>query len=89
MLRATAVYGSRGANGVVLVTTKRGLESKLRISGRANITVSHLKRLPNYINSTQYAEMANEAAVSTGLAPIYNATEMGYYKIWTRHRYLS
>ena len=77
---ATAVYGSRGANGVVLVTTKRGLESKLRISGRANITVSHLKRLPNYINSTQYAEMANEAAVSTGLAPIYNATEMDIIK---------
>lgn len=77
---ATAVYGSRGANGVVLVTTKRGLESKLRISGRANITVSHLKRLPNYINSTQYAEMANEAAVSTGLAPIYSATEMDIIK---------
>ena len=33
---ATAVYGSRGANGVVLITTKRGLESKLRITGRAN-----------------------------------------------------
>lgn len=40
---ATAVYGSRGANGVVLVTTKRGLESKLKISGRANMTISHLK----------------------------------------------
>ena len=52
---ATAVYGSRGANGVVLVTTKRGLESKLKISGRANMTISHLKRLPEYVNATAAA----------------------------------
>lgn len=77
---ATAVYGSRGANGVVLVTTKRGLESKLRISGRANLTISHLKRLPKYINATQYAGMANEAAVATGMEPIYNSTEMDIIK---------
>lgn len=77
---ATAVYGSRGANGVVLVTTKRGLESKLKISGRANMTISHLKRLPEYVNATQYAEMANEASVATGLSPIYNKTEMDIIK---------
>lgn len=77
---ATAVYGSRGANGVVLVTTKRGLESKLRISGRANATISHLKRLPNYVNSTQYAGLANEAAAATGMDPIYSSTEMDIIK---------
>lgn len=73
---ATAVYGSRGANGVVIVTTKRGLESKLKITGRANLTVSHLKRLPKYVDGTQYAEMANEAAVASNMSPIYNQTEM-------------
>ena len=77
---ATAIYGSKGANGVVLVTTKRGLESKLKISGRANMTISHLKRLPEYVNATQYAEMANEASVATGLSPIYNKTEMDIIK---------
>lgn len=41
---ATAVYGSRGANGVVLVTTKRGTADKLRITGRVNLTVSHLQK---------------------------------------------
>lgn len=77
---ATAVYGSRGANGVVLVTTKRGLESKLKISGRANMTISHLKRLPNYVNSTKYAELANEAAAATGMEPIYTPIEMDIIK---------
>ena len=38
---ATAVYGTRGANGVVLVTTKRGEVDKLKITGRVNLTVSH------------------------------------------------
>ena len=73
---ATAVYGSRGANGVVLVTTKRGLESKLKITGRANLTISHLKRLPDYVDGAQYAELANEAAVASNMSPIYNGTEM-------------
>ena len=73
---ATAAYGSRGANGVVLVTTKRGLESKLKITGRANLTISHLKRLPDYVDGAQYAELANEAAVASNMSPIYNSTEM-------------
>lgn len=77
---ATAVYGNRGANGVIIVTTKRGLQQKLRITARANYTVSFLKRLPDYIDATQYAEMANEAAVATGIAPIYSDTELDIIK---------
>ena len=73
---ATAIYGNRGANGVVIVTTKRGLEQKLRITGRANFTISTLKRLPDYLDATQYAELANEAAVATSMNPIYSDTEM-------------
>lgn len=73
---ATAVYGSRGANGVVLVTTKRGQEQKLNITYRSNFTVSELRRLPNYLAAPEYAEMANEAAVATGMAPLYNDIQM-------------
>ncbi len=73
---ATAVYGNRGANGVVIVTTKRGVEQKLRITARANYTASFLKRLPDYIDATQYAELANEAAAATGLAAVYSDTEL-------------
>jgi TonB-linked SusC/RagA family outer membrane protein len=62
---ATAVYGSRGANGVVILTTKRGQEQKLNITFRSNYTLSELRRLPKYLGAYQYAEMANEAVDAT------------------------
>lgn len=77
---ATAVYGSRGANGVVLVTTKRGQEQKLNITFRSNYTVSELRRLPEYLRSYEYAEMANEAAAASWMSPIYDATQMAQIK---------
>ncbi len=73
---ATAVYGSRGANGVVLVTTKRGKEEQLKITFRSNYTISELRRLPEYVGALEYAEMANEAAAASGMSPIYDATQL-------------
>ena len=69
---ATAVYGVRGANGVVLVTTKRGTSDRLQITGRANFTISHLTHMPEYLGSYEYAKLANEARVVRGNAPLYN-----------------
>ncbi|TJZ61142.1 TonB-dependent receptor [Sphingobacterium olei] len=74
---ATAVYGVRGANGVVLVTTKRGLVDRIQITGRANSTLSTLNRLPQYLRAYDYAKLANEASVVRGNSPLYNETEMG------------
>jgi len=74
---ATAVYGVRGANGVVLVTTKRGLVDRIQITARANTTLSRLNRLPQYLGAYEYAQLANEASVVRGEAPLYNETEMG------------
>lgn len=73
---ATAVYGVRGANGVVLVTTKRGEEGKLQITGRANFTISHLTRLPEYIGAYDYALLANEARVVRNELPLYSDLEL-------------
>ena len=67
---ATAVYGR------VLVPTKRGKQEQLKITFRSNYTISELRRLPRYVGATQYAEMANEAAVASGMSPIYNDTQM-------------
>lgn len=77
---ATAVYGVRGANGVVLVTTKRGMEQKLRITARANFTVSYLNKMPDYLNAYEYARLANEASVVSGQAPRYTDREMEIIK---------
>lgn len=73
---ATAVYGVRGANGVVLITTKRGQSGKLSITGRTNFTVSNLRRLPNYLRAHDYAQLANEARVVRGESPIYTDVEL-------------
>ena len=74
---ATAVYGVRGANGVVLVTTKRGLVDRIQITARANSTLSALNKLPNYLGAYEYAKLANEAAEIRGGSPLYDQTEMG------------
>lgn len=73
---ATAVYGVRGANGVVLVTTKRGQEGKLRVNARANFTISKLQRMPNYLRSYDYAKLANEAREVRGDVPLYSENDL-------------
>lgn len=77
---ATAVYGVRGANGVVLVTTKRGTEQKLKITGRANLTVSYLNKMPEYLDAYDYAKLANEASVVSGKNPRYTDRELEIIK---------
>lgn len=74
---ATAVYGVRGANGVVLVTTKRGLVDRLQLNARVNSTLSRLNRLPKYLDAYGYAKLANEANIIRGDGPLYDETEMG------------
>ena len=77
---ATAVYGVRGANGVVLVTTKRGTADRLQITGRANFTMSHLTNMPKYLNSYEYAKLANEARAVRGNTELYSPIEMDIIK---------
>ena len=74
---ATAVYGVRGANGVVLVNTKKGLSGKIQITGRFNTTLSVLNRLPKYLGAYEYAQLANEARAVRNETPLYDDTEMG------------
>lgn len=77
---ATAVYGVRGANGVILVTTKRGEADRLQITGRASLTVSHIKRLPKYLGAYEYASLANEARSVRREEPLYTNVEMDIIK---------
>jgi TonB-linked SusC/RagA family outer membrane protein len=77
---ATAVYGVRGANGVVLITTKKGESGKLQITARTNFTLSHLNRVPQYLRAYDYAKLANEARVVRGDAPLYNNVELDIIK---------
>ena len=63
---ATAVYGVRGANGVIIVTTKRGREGNLKISFTANVGFTSPTTLPSLVNSYDYAVLRNEAFANDG-----------------------
>jgi len=58
---ATAVFGVRGANGVIIVTTRRGQEGPARISASTSFGVQQATRLPEFANSYEWATYANEA----------------------------
>lgn len=57
---ATAIYGVRGANGVILITTKRGEEGKPRVSVKVESGVLQLTKVPEMANSVELAQMYNE-----------------------------
>ncbi|MBS1606156.1 MAG: TonB-dependent receptor [Bacteroidetes bacterium] len=64
---ATAIYGSRGANGVVIITTKRGkLNSKSRINFNTYYGTSKARRLPQVTNGPETATLLNEVWVNNG-----------------------
>lgn len=69
---ATAIYGARGANGVILINTKRGEEGKITISANFKTSMETLPRLPEYLNAYDYAVLANEARVVRGGLPVYS-----------------
>ena len=77
---ATAVYGVRGANGVVLVTTKRGSKEKIQVTARATVKLSQIKRLPEYLSSYDYARLANEARAMSGEQDLYTPIQLDIIK---------
>jgi TonB-linked SusC/RagA family outer membrane protein len=66
---ASAIYGSRGANGVILITTKKGKEGKTHIELNASTGFSQPWRIPSFLNARQFATMANEIYTNSGLTP--------------------
>lgn len=58
---ATAIYGSRGANGVVLITTKRGAEGKTNVNAKVEFSYNTRTQTPEFVDGVTYARMYNEA----------------------------
>lgn len=69
---ATAVYGAEGANGVILITSKRGSTDKPKISFRAEGTIASPTRLPEFVSSEQHLTLYNEALINDGKEPVYD-----------------
>ncbi|EJW91483.1 TonB-dependent receptor plug [gut metagenome] len=59
---ATAIYGSRGANGVIIITTKKGKSGKAKVNVTANFTIADARNLHNMLDLNQYASYMNMKA---------------------------
>ena len=77
---AAAVYGVRGANGVILITTKRGESGKPTITYSSEITSVMPSQLPKYTGSFDYATLLNEAKRNEGKAEVYSADDLNKFR---------
>ncbi|GHB59127.1 SusC/RagA family TonB-linked outer membrane protein [Persicitalea jodogahamensis] len=66
---AKAIYGSRGANGVVIITTKRGRNNKTTITADVQRGVTQIIKRPQLLNSSQLVELQREAITNAGQDP--------------------
>lgn len=73
---ATAIYGSKGANGVILITTKHGKAGKININLKGEASYNTRTITPKFIDAPTYANLLNEARVTRNLAPQYQPEEL-------------
>jgi TonB-linked SusC/RagA family outer membrane protein len=77
---ATAIYGSRGANGVLLVTTKRGKEAPLQVAFGTHQGFSQATSLPKFLDAYNYAVLYNEALANNGQLAKYTDADLAAYQ---------
>jgi TonB-linked SusC/RagA family outer membrane protein len=77
---ATAVFGVRGANGVVLITTKRGQEGKAKISFSTSVGVNLRTKELDFANSYQYASYYNMLQVNDGGVPTFSNEQLEKFR---------
>lgn len=83
---ATAIYGSRGANGVVLITTKKGKKGKTTFSTSINSGLGKVTRFMDMMKTPQYLQMRAEAYVNDGITP-YPPDAYDINGTWDQNRY--
>jgi len=87
---ATAIYGSRGANGVVLITTKKGKAGAAKITASVYAGASKPTRTETLLNTQQYVQMRLEGFKNDGVTPSPNPPDRGYapdIMLWDTTRY--
>lgn len=77
---STAIYGSRGANGVILITTKSGSrDGRVNVTYDGNVSVSRIIKNYDLLNAGQYAELYNQHQTDFGLDPYFTDEEIADY----------
>lgn len=79
---ATAVFGVRGANGVILITTRRGEKGTVTVTPSVQYSIQSFSRTPMRIHSYDYARLLNEACDNDGIAHEFSDTEIGIFDTW-------
>lgn len=88
---ATAIYGSRGANGVVLITTKRGKAGKTRFNAHLSTTMGQVSNFLELLDTQQYLEVRREGVINDGFGALLDDPTFDYVwpdlKSWDLNRY--
>ena len=87
---ATAIYGSRGANGVILITTKRGKAGATNITGNIYTAISNPGQSLKLLDTRQYVQMRKEGFKNDGVTPGTDPYDAGYapdIMLWDTSRY--
>ena len=83
---ATAIYGSRGANGVILITTKKGKSGKLTVTLGTSYGISNVISRLKMMSTEQYLDMRRQAFSNSG-ATTYPVTAYDINGTWDKNRY--
>lgn len=83
---ATAIYGSRGANGVVLITTKKGKSGKTSVTITTSTAVGSVTKMMDLMNTEQYLTMRRKAYANDGITT-YPANAYDVNGTWDQNRY--
>jgi TonB-linked SusC/RagA family outer membrane protein len=76
---SSAIYGSRAANGVILITTKRGKKGKFSFNYDAYVGKQSVTDMPDMVNGLDHMQLINEAYTNTGLSPLFPDTYIQEY----------
>ena len=77
---ATAIYGSKGANGVILITTKHGKEGKININGKFESSYNTRTKTPEFVDGVTYASLLNEANITRSKGTYFTPAEMELFR---------
>lgn len=77
----TAIYGSKGANGVILITTKKGKAGKVNVDAKFEAAYNTRTMTPTFADGYSYASMMNEALITRNQEPEYSAEELEILKL--------
>ena len=77
---SASIYGTRAANGVILVSTKRGKKGPIQIRYNTYFGKQDPTAVPDFLGSADYAELHNEARVNAGLTPTFTTDAIAKYR---------